>query len=425
MDSGKPASWRSRHLGELAIHLSRGRAPTYSETPTSIRAINQKCIRDGYIETASSRSHNDAIRIESANLLRDGDICINSTGTGTAGRVGIWKKRSDGVDYFPDSHVTLLRTSADVEPTFLGQAFQWSQIQRDVLGCLTGSTNQIELSRVLLAGLTIDLPPLPEQKKIAAILSSVDDAIQATQAVIDQTRQVKKGLLQELLTRGIGPDGRAHTRFKKTEIGEIPESWQAVHLDDLAEVRSGIAKNTKAKLADPFEVAYLRVANVQDGFLDLAEIKTIRIESDSLDRYRLLPGDVLMNEGGDIDKLGRGDVWQGQIEPCVHQNHVFSVRCDQARLRPRYLSFLAESTFGKAYFLSTGKQTTNLASINKSQLRSFPVPLPPIEEQDRIINRLEFVRTTEIANQETLGAAQQTKTGLLQDLLTGKVRVTP
>lgn len=265
----------------------------------------------------------------------------------------------------------------------------------------------------------IPLPPLTEQKKIAAILSSVDEAIRANDAVIEQTLRVKEGLLQELLTRGIG-----HTEFRETEIGPLPVEWELVELGELADVRSGIAKSSGRQLRDPIEVPYLRVANVQDGYVDLREVKNIAIEREDIERYRLMSGDVLMNEGGDIDKLGRGDVWRGQIDPCVHQNHVFSVRCG-VRLRPEYLSFLAESSYGKRYFLYKGKQTTNLASINKTQLRAFPVPLPTIAEQDTIIDRLMVVRSVVDANLANVGSLQRLKSGLLQDLLTGKVRVTP
>ncbi|HND31081.1 MAG TPA: restriction endonuclease subunit S, partial [Myxococcota bacterium] len=124
------------------------------------------------------------------------------------------------------------------------------------------------------------------------------------------------------------------------------------------------------------------------------------------------------------DKLGRGDLWDGQIEPCVHQNHVFSVRSGP-RLRPRYLAYLAESPLGKAYFLATGKQTTNLASINKSQLRAFPLPLPPLDEQDSIVERLAAVRGVAERAEHEVRSLNALKSGLLQDLLTGRVRVTP
>ena len=89
---------------------------------------------------------------------------------------------------------------------------------------------------------------------------------------------------------------------------------------------------------------------MQDGYLDLSEVKTVEIHEDEIDRYRLEPGDMLMTEGGDFDKLGRGFVWDGSIADCLHQNHVFAVRADRARLMPEFLAYLAQSAYGKGYF---------------------------------------------------------------------------
>ena len=123
------------------------------------------------------------------------------------------------------------------------------------------------------------------------------------------------------------------------------------------------------------------MANVQDGRLDLREIKMISIAQNDVDRFMLRDGDVLFTEGGDYDKLGRGTVWHGEIPSCMHQNHIFSVRPNPLRLLPEYLAYLAASHYGKRYFQSASKQSTNLASINSTQLKNFPVLLPPLNEQ--------------------------------------------
>lgn len=264
------------------------------------------------------------------------------------------------------------------------------------------------------------VPPLHEQKKIAAILSSVDEAIEATKAVIDQLQLVKKAMMAELLTRGL--PGR-HTRFKQTEIGEVPEEWEIVPLSEVAFVQTGIAKG---KAVDKgVELPYLRVANVQDGRVELAEMKTILVEERSVERYSLKSGDVLFTEGGDADKLGRGCVWRGQIDPCLHQNHVFAVRTDCARLQPEYLAYLAASPGGKAYFLDSAKQTTNLASINSTQLKAFPVPLASLEEQTEIVGAIASVEGRMACEEGCASQLRTLKVALMSVLLTGEVRVKP
>lgn len=134
------------------------------------------------------------------------------------------------------------------------------------------------------------------------------------------------------------------------------------------------------------EIPCLRVANVQRGFLDLDVVKTIEVTSDEAEKYRLRSGDVLMTEGGDWDKLGRAAVWRDELPGCIHQNHVFCIRPRSLdKVLPGWIELVANSPEGRRYFEGASKQTTNLASISKSQLSRFPVPLPPIGQQRRIL----------------------------------------
>ncbi len=164
--------------------------------------------------------------------------------------------------------------------------------------------------------------------------------------------------------------------------------WKVVKLEDVAEIQTGISKSSSRQFKEPVELPYLRVANVQDGYLNLSTIKHIRIERGQLSRYRLCKGDVLLTEGGDFDKLGRGTVWNGEIDECVHQNHIFVVRPNKNILLSEFLSLLTSSNYGKRYFISCSKQSTNLASINSTQLKQFPVLLPNIATQEQIISIL-------------------------------------
>jgi type I restriction enzyme S subunit len=132
-----------------------------------------------------------------------------------------------------------------------------------------------------------------------------------------------------------------------------------------------------------------------------------------------------MNEGGDFDKLGRGVMWSGEIDTCLHQNHVFRVRCQRSSLDPRYLTAYSSSAFGKEFFVQASKQTTNLASINSTQLKAFPLRLPKLAEQHAIVDGLAAIDLRVRAEDVALNKARLQKSGLMDDLLTGRVRVTP
>jgi type I restriction enzyme S subunit len=177
-----------------------------------------------------------------------------------------------------------------------------------------------------------------------------------------------------------------------------PKGWPVRPLSEVAEVISGVAKGRKLADGEGVELPYMRVANVKDGYLDLSEVKSIEIKRSEVEKLLIRPGDLLMTEGGDPDKLGRAALWSGELEACVHQNHVFKVRANRARVSPMYLRSLAGSAYGKAYFLSVAKKTTGIASINKTQLSAFPVLLPPVGQQAEFDERARAVEA--IARQQ-------------------------
>jgi len=198
-------------------------------------------------------------------------------------------------------------------------------------------------------------------------------------------------------------------------------AWPKVRLDAVAEIRTGLAKGGR-RLSEPVEVPYLRVANVQAGALDLTDVKHIQVDRAHLDRYSLRAGDVLMTEGGDFDKLGRGTIWAGEIDGCVHQNHVFAVRCDTRQVLPEWVSWVAGSLYGRRYFQLCSKKSTNLASINSSQLRAFPLPLPSRAQQNAIAKTLHALERQARDITRLRNATMTLKRGLVQQLVNGRRR---
>jgi len=168
----------------------------------------------------------------------------------------------------------------------------------------------------------------------------------------------------------------------------IPKSWTWTTLEMLADIRNGVTKGRDLSGFETIEIPYLRVANVQDGYLDLSEMKTIRIKKSELEKFRLQPNDILFTEGGDRDKLGRGTVWRGEIDICTHQNHVHCARLYLQDIVPDWVSLSSQLPYARDYFFSAANQTVNLASLNSTQLKGLPVPLPPVNEQKRILEKV-------------------------------------
>ncbi|MCF8090581.1 MAG: restriction endonuclease subunit S [Desulfotignum sp.] len=294
---------------------------------------------------------------------------------------------------------------------------------------ITAATTVKHLSSRDILDIEIELPPILEQSKIAEVLSTVDRAIEQTEGLIAKQQRIKTGLMQDLLSRGIDENGNLRSEeiheFKDSPIGRIPVEWDMQALGELSQISSGITLGKTHAGSNTIELPYLRVANVQDSFLDLSDVRTIRVPTSYVEKYQLHVGDVLMNEGGDFDKLGRGAVWHGEIDICLHQNHVFKVRPKEGKLSSNFLANVSASPYGKAFFILASKQSTNLASINSTQLKGFLVPLPSYREQIEIEKIISGNEETIKIYQAELNKLLYFKRALMQDLLTGKVRVTP
>ena len=208
-------------------------------------------------------------------------------------------------------------------------------------------------------------------------------------------------------------------------LPKLPAGWCWATLDALAAIKGGITKDQNQKFTEPTRsIPYLRVANVQRGRLDLTEVKEIVTTEDEIQELSLKPGDLLFNEGGDRDKLGRGWVWNAELPECIHQNHVFRARLFDTGINPKLVSHYA-NTFGQKFFFDEGKHTTNLASISMSKLKGLPVPIPPLAEQERIVaeveRRLSVVEELSALVTANLQRATRLRQSILQQAFEGKL----
>ncbi len=313
-------------------------------------------------------------------------------------------------------HLALLRPNKEkLGPNFLLHHLQGDVTKRHFLRTANGLT-RFGLGAKAVASLPIALPPPDEQVCIAGLLDAVDTALERTCAAVGWARKLDHALLHQLLENGLSPSMRAARGG--------PRHWTMRRVDEVADVGSGVTLGKDVSGSKSVELPYLRVANVQDGHLDLSTIKTVRVRVDEVENYRLDVGDVLMTEGGDIDKLGRGTIWQGEIPDCLHQNHIFRIRPNRELLEPAFYALVVESDIAKRYFSRVAKRTTNLASTNKTQVRAFRFPVPPtVGEQQEIVGVMKASKATIAALVAKQAALAEVKKSLTHDLLTGRVRI--
>lgn len=303
--------------------------------------------------------------------LRIGDLVI--TTSGYCGQVAYIDRMT--IDPLcATNFVRVLRVRRNIaDPRFLFHFMNSERFREAILPFIRGTAMKNLSFAAAAAAVRVLVPRIEEQRRIAAVLDQADE--------LRAKRRASLALLDSLT------DALFHDMFGDPVSNN--QGWRDdVLLGDVADIASGITKGRRLRAQPTRAVPYLSVANVQDGRLELNAVKVIDATEQEINRYRLKAGDLLLTEGGDPDKLGRGTVWSDELPECIHQNHVFRVRVTSDEFAPVFLSELLATDRGRRYFLRAAKQTTGIASINKSQLAAFPVLKPPRELQDEFLRRL-------------------------------------
>jgi type I restriction enzyme S subunit len=362
-----PPGWAWAGVNEIA-ETSSGGTPSRSEIAFfggDIPWVKSGELKEGPV-TGETEEHLTQAGLDNCNakLLKPGTILVAMYGA-TTGRLGLLTAAAT-----TNQAICAIEAHDGVEPRFLFYALLHQRSH--LLSSRIGGA-QPNISQGFLAKLKVPVPPSAEQRRIVA---EIEKHFSRLEAAIASLRHAKANLKR--------------CRRSATEAAFAAYSAAPIRqLGDLGETVGGVTKGQKRKAGiQTRPVPYLRVANVQRGNLDLDHIKCIEATEEEIRSLRLIYGDVLLNEGGDRDKLGRGWIWEGQIAECIHQNHVFRVRLNPLLAAPKFVSHYANH-FGQRYFFEEGNQTTNLASLNMTKLRALPIPLPPVGEQDKLVTGLE------------------------------------
>jgi len=308
-----------------------------------------------------------AIADSATNIVDPGTVLLVT-------RVGLGKVAIAGCRLTINQDIKAITPTDDMLPEFLF----WFLLSRanNIKRMGAGATVKgVTLNDI--KSICIPVPSITEQRFIVDILSRAE-------SIVRLRREAKKKAAELIPALFLDMFGDPATN---------PKGWPVLPLCEVSEVISGATKGRHLAANEAIELPYMRVGNVKDGHLDLTEIKTIKIKRSEIGRLKLEPGDLLMTEGGDPDKLGRAALWQGQIELCIHQNHIFKVRSNRKIVLPEYLRALAGSRYGKNHFLRIAKKTTGIASINKTQLSAFPVVLPSMIMQEQFVKQVVLVES--------------------------------
>jgi type I restriction enzyme S subunit len=450
MSIGIQKGWIVGTLGDLGKWTSGGtpssKVQKYYNGP--IPWVVTGDLADGPLQRIPNSITEEGLQNSSARLFPKGTLLVAMYGA-TIGRLGILT-----VEAATNQACAALIPSLE-NHEILPYVFYFLFSYREKLKKLGQGGAQPNISQTLLKEVQIPVAPLNEQKrivdKIERLFSNLDEGEALLKQVQKQLATYRQSVLKAAVTGELTKDWReankdhlesgeallqrilksrrenwkGRGKYQEPVIRYSPDTyhgWIWGVLETFCDIKGGVTVDAKKQIADPVEIPYLRVANVQDGYIDLNHVKSIKVDKSKVEELVLRDGDVLFTEGGDIDKLGRGWVWEGQLPICTHQNHIFRGRPFSAGIHPRFISYYCGS-LGKEYFLNGGKQTTNLASISLTKLKAFPILLPSEAEQIEIVSKVDDINSqidtleswcaTELARSATL------RQSILKDAFSG------
>ncbi len=442
--------WPIVRLGDVARTSSGGTpkrsVPSYYDG--DIPWVKSGELGDRVVYETGEKISKVALEQSSAKLFPKGTLCVALYGA-TVGKLGIL-----GIKAATNQAVCGIFLPESIDTRF---AYRFLESKRGELVEKGKGGAQPNISQEIIRDLEFPLPPIEEQREIVAEIEKqftrLDAGVAALRRVQANLKRYRAAVLKAACEGCLVPteaelakaEGRTYEtgeqllariladrrknwngrgKYKEpavpdaTNLPVLPEGWAWATLDGISAIKGGIAKDQKRKFDGPARsVPYLRVANVQRGYLDLSEVKNIVATETEIDELALKSGDMLFNEGGDRDKLGRGWLWNGELPECIHQNHVFRARLFGKAANSKFVSWYA-NTFGQKFFFDEGKHTTNLASISMSKLKALPIPLPPLTEQTRIVaeveSRLSIVEELDTAVFINLQRAQRLRQAVLR-----------
>ena len=300
--------------------------------------------------------------------------------------------------------------SKNIHTLYLFYILKHPKFRNKLIASMIGTTGRQRISKTAVKNLQIPLPPLPEQRKIAEILSSVDSAIQKVDETISKTERLKKGLMQELLTKGI-----KHERFKDTEIGRLPEEWEVVRLGDVTVyMTGGGTPSTSRPEYWGGNIAWMTSAHIEGKEIWEGQ-KYITEKGLKNSATNLIPKDNLLV----ATRVGIGKAAINRIDIAISQD-LTGVIVDKEKTTPEFLYWYIARNQAKLKSLAQG---STIKGILRSDLARLKLPLPPIDEQKKIAEILGAVDEKIALEKERKAKLERIKRGLMNDLLTGRKRV--
>ncbi|WP_338842528.1 restriction endonuclease subunit S [Clostridium perfringens] len=417
-----PNDWSIKKIGDLIQCMKSGLSRNLKEDDIGIpcirsnNIINSKICGDElkywYLEDDKGANIRDYI-------LNDGDILINFiNSTSQIGKGCIYKDIGRPAIYTTNIFRVQMEKKV-MNNLYFNYFIQTEFYKKEIVLITKLAINQASFTIGDFKNIKLVVPTMKEQEKIAEILSTVDEQIENTEKLIQKNQELKKGLMQQLLTKGIG-----HTEFKKTELGYIPKEWKIKKIYELVQyMKSGLSRNLKD---DDIGIPCIRSNNIIDNKIDDKDLKYWYLEDDkgaNINEYILDDGDILVNFINSVAQIGKTCIYKDIGRPVIYTTNIFRIKMNQDVILNKYFYYFTQiEKYKKAIMLIT-KPAVNQASFTTQDFKRIELMVPPIEEQDKIVLILSSIdeKIEEYKNKKE--SLKEVKKGLMEQLLTGKLRI--
>ena len=413
------ADWDSITLGgenpQALLAIRNGLTTKQEQDKGDYKVSRIETIGGGWIDESRVRYASDVPEKDVEKYrIQKGDILFSHINSDPhLGKTGYADR--DYEDFLHGMNLLLIRANPEVfEPAFLNHIFQYYRDIGVFISICSRSVNQSSINQAKLKAVEVPLPPLPEQKKIARILSTVQRAIEAQERIIQTTTELKKALMHKLFTEGL-----RHEPQKQTEIGSVPESWEVVKLGELLEIAQyGMSVKGNPEGNHPI----LRMTNQVDGQIVGRNLQFVEISDGEFEKFRVGRGDILFNRTNSLDLVGRTAIFDIEGE-FVFASYLIRLRTDGKKLNPFFLNCYFNTDEIQARLKSIATRAVSQSNISASRLRGFPVPKPSLAEQDEIVAHATALNRKLVVHRAKLHQLQDLFRTLLHELMTAKTRV--
>ncbi|MBY6951041.1 restriction endonuclease subunit S [Clostridium botulinum] len=416
-----PKEWDAINVGELVTTLKSGLSRSLKDEDVGIPCIRSNNIKNNRLVLDELkywfRVDNKGAKIEDY-ILEKGDIIINFINSVSQIGKGCIFDQDDFETIYTTNLLRIKVNEAKINNKFFHYYTQTEKYKKEVGLITKPAVNQASFTTVEYKAIKFPVPSLKEQQKIAEILSTVDSQIDDADKLIEKTKELKKGLMQRFLTKGIG-----HTGFKKTEIGEIPVEWEVKKVDELVRLlKSGLSRSLKEENVG---IPCIRSNNIKDNRLVLNDLKywyEIDDKGANIEDYILKEGDIVINFINSISQIGKGCIFDREDFRSIYTTNILRIQVDDTKITNKFFNYYTQTERYKKEISLITKPAVNQASFTTVEYKAINFPVPKLEEQQKISNILSSVDTQIEEYENKKAKLEELKKGLMQQLLTGKIR---